>query len=136
MLSRLFNPVTLSRIQDNELRFAPNEKPFTMADLFRGLDNSIWSELDTDAAQISSVRRNLQREYVKQLVRLVLRPAQASWPEDATTLARASLSQLQTRIHNTLNSAKVTDPTSNAHLQETDDRITSALQAQVQKPIE
>ena len=136
VLERLFSHVTLSRIQDNELRFAPDEKPFTMADLFRGLDNAIWSELDTGATQISSLRRNLQREYIKRLVRLVLRPAQSSWPEDATTLARASLSQLQTRIHNTLNAGKVTDPTSNAHLQETDDRITSALQAQMQKPVE
>jgi hypothetical protein len=35
-----------------------------------------------------------------------------------------------------LNAGKVTDPTSNAHLQETDDRITAALQAQMQKPVE
>ena len=53
VLSRLFNPVTLARIQDNELRFAPNETPFTMADLFNGLDHAIWSELDSGATKIS-----------------------------------------------------------------------------------
>ena len=135
VLDRLFNPVTLARIQDNELRFAPNEKPFTVADLFGGLDNAIWSELD-GAAKISSLRRNLQREHLKHLIRLVLRPGQSTVPEDATTMARASLTGLQTKIHSVLNAPKVTDPISNAHLQETDDRITSALQAQVQKPIE
>ena len=136
MLGRLFNPVTLARIQDNELRVAPNEKPFTMADLFGSLDNAIWSELDGGSAKISSLRRNLQREHLKHLIRLVLRPAQSPVPEDATTLARASLSGLQTKIHNVLNTGKVSDPVSNAHLQETDDRITSALQAQMQKPTE
>jgi len=136
VLSRLFNPVTLARIQDNELRFAPNETPFTMADLFNGLDHAIWSELDSGAAKISSLRRNLQREHLKQLIRLTLRPAQSAIPEDATTLARASLTSLQTKLHNVLSAGKITDATSNAHVQETDDRITSALQAQMQKPVE
>ena len=54
----------------------------------------------------------------------------------ATTLARASLTSLQTKIHNVLSAGKISDATSNAHLQETDDRITSALQAQMQKPVE
>ena len=136
VLTRLFNPVTLARIQDNELRFAPDENPFTMAELFQGLDSAIWTELDGAAEKISSLRRNLQREHLKQLIRLTLRPGQSAIPEDATTLARASLTTLQIKIHDVLSAGKVTDPTSNAHLQETDDRITSALQAPMQKPTE
>jgi hypothetical protein len=136
VIDRLFNPVTLARIQDNELRFAPNQTPFTMAEMFSGLDSAIWSELDSRAARISSLRRNLQREHLKYLIRLALRPGQSALPEDATTLARASLTALQTKIHDVLSSGKVTDSTSNAHLQETDDRITSALQAQMQKTVE
>ena len=136
VLNRLFNPVTLSRLQDNELRFSPGEKVFTMAEMFNGLDNSIWSELDSSATKISSLRRNLQREHMKQLIRLTLRPGLSGAPEDAATLAAASLATIQTRIHTTLNAGKVTDPTSNAHLQETDARITAALQAQMQKPPE
>jgi hypothetical protein len=62
VLSRLYHPATLSRVLDNELRFGPDEKPFLMADLFNGLDAAIWSELNGDAARISSLRRNLQRE--------------------------------------------------------------------------
>jgi len=136
VVGRLFNPVTLARIQDNELRFAPDEKPFTMADLFRGLDQAIWSELDSGASKISSLRRNLQREHLKHLIRLTLRPGQTAIPEDATTLARASLTEIQVKIHSALNAGKMNDPTSNAHLQETDDRIATALQAQMQKPVE
>ena len=73
---------------------------------------------------------------MRELIRLVLRPGQSTVPEDATTLARAGLTELQAKIHTALNSGKVTDPISNAHLQETDDRIATALQAQMQKPLE
>src|SRR5438128_3749378 len=61
VLNRLYHPVLLARVQDNELRFARNEKSFTMADLFKGLDGAIWSDLDTGAGKISSLHRNLQR---------------------------------------------------------------------------
>ncbi len=89
VLNRLYEPVTLSRIQDNELRFEGNQKPFTMADMFSALDGSIWSELKGTPERISSLRRNLQREHLKQLTRLTLRTNPLA-PEDATSLARAS----------------------------------------------
>jgi len=153
VLNRLYHPVLLARVQDNELRFAANEKAFTMADLFKGLDSAIWSELDSGAGKISSLRRNLQREHLKQLIRLVVRaappasgPAPAGLvlpvpplprpPEDATTLARAGLVSLQTRIRQALSSGRVSDPTTKAHLEETQARITATLQAQMQKPTE
>jgi uncharacterized protein DUF4953/uncharacterized protein DUF5117 len=136
VLNRLYHAATLSRVLDNELRFAADEKPFLMADLFGGLDTSIWSELNADAARISSLRRNLQREQLKQLIRLVLRSGQSGIPEDATTLARASLEDTQAKIKRVLAANSVIDATTRAHLQETDARITAALQAQMQKPME
>jgi hypothetical protein len=136
VLNRLYHPTTLSRVLDNELRFAATEKPFLMADLFDGLDTSIWSELNADAAKISSIRRNLQREQLKQLIRLVLRTGASGVPEDATTLARASLEDTQAKIKRVLAANSVTDATTRAHLQETDARITAALHAQMQKPLE
>ena len=153
VLNRLYHPITLARIQDNELRFAANEKPFTMADMFKGLDSAIWSELDSGATKVSSLRRNLQREHLKQLIRLALRPAPPAPPttlspfslpepptprppEDATTLARASLVEIQAKIRKVLAAGAVTDTTTRAHLQETQGRIASTLQAQVEKPLE
>jgi len=153
VLNRLYHPVLLGRVLDNEVRFPPNQKPFTMAEMFKGFDTAIWSELDSDATKISSLRRNLQREQLKQLIRLVLRPAPPQAgpppaglvlpvppaprpPEDATTLARASLVGLQTKIRHALASGKVTDATTKAHLEETQARITQTLQAQLQKSLE
>jgi len=153
VLNRLYHPVTLGRILDNELRFAVKEKPFIMADLFTGLNTAIWSELDGNTAKISSLRRNLQREQLKQLIRLVLRPSPPPPvtppggfvipvpptprpPEDATTLARASLEQIQSKISKVLSGGRVKDPSTRAHLQETQKRIAGVLQAQMEKPLE
>jgi len=48
------------------------------------------SELENGGGKISALRRNLQREHLKQLVRLTVRSVPGV-PEDATSLARASL---------------------------------------------
>lgn len=149
VLNRLLHPITLARIQDNELRFASSEKPFKMADLFSGLDNSIWTELNNGSTEISSVRRNLQREYLKQLIRLTLRETSTGTtpvgfagnpaplpPEDATTLARASLNRIQTKAKAKLLAKAPLDATTRAHLQETSALITATLDAGMQKSIE
>jgi len=133
VLNRLYEPVTLSRIQDNELRFEGNQKPFTMADMFSALDGSIWSELDAPTERISSLRRNLQREQMKQLTRLTLRTNPQA-PEDATSLARASLVNLRRKLEVVLRNESLKDTATRAHLQETHDRIDAVLQAHVQKP--
>ncbi len=154
VLNRLYSPITLTRIEDNELRFAPSEKPFRMADLFTGLTSAIWSELDTPGAPISSLRRNLQREQLKQLIRLTLRDGAPSGPplgftiggpggappllppEDATTLARASLVRIQSKIRAALAGKTAIEATTRAHLQETDARVTAALTAQLNRRVE
>jgi protein-S-isoprenylcysteine O-methyltransferase Ste14 len=155
VLNRLYNSITLARIQDNELRFAPSEKPFRMADMFSGVSGAIWSELDSPGAEITSLRRNLQREHLKQLIRLALRQGAAPAvvapggpgpgagqaagplpPEDATTLARASLVRIQGKIRADLLSKGLTDATTRAHLQETDARITAALAARLDRNLE
>jgi hypothetical protein len=147
VLARLLHPITLARVLDNELRFPSSEKAFHMVDLFNGLNAAIWSELDTGESEISSTRRNLQREYLNQLIRLTLRtteatgvsqvgggpPPSVSIPEDATTLARASLVRLQTRIRNRGLAKAPIEATTRAHLQETQARITAALDAQMQR---
>ncbi len=142
VLSRLHHPITLARIQDNELRFAENDKPFTMYEMFQALNSSVWSELDKGQRIIYSLRRNLQREYVKQLIRLALRPSSktsagggALPPEDATTFARAMLEQTSAKITRTLGKGNIR-PATRAHLKETLERIDRALDPEVLKTVE
>jgi hypothetical protein len=144
VLGRLHHPTTLARIQDNELRFPKGEKSFTMYEMFRTLNRSIWSELNDGTVRIYSLRRNLQREYVKQLIRLALRPAgpismgpgrRALPPEDATTFARAMLEETQTKIERVLKGGNA-GPATRAHLKETAQRIDRALEPEVVKSVE
>ncbi|MDM7914142.1 MAG: zinc-dependent metalloprotease [Candidatus Eisenbacteria bacterium] len=127
-LARLFDPVTLSRIQDSELRFAPGEEPFRMIELFRELRKAIWSEAD-QGRPVSSFRRNLQRAHLNHLVQLVISPEPGT-PEDATTLARADLKAIRAACERGAGNAGL-DSMTRAHLDETRDRIGSILEAPV-----
>jgi len=132
LLDRLYHPILLSRMQDLEVKYANRADAFTMAEMFEGLKDAVWSELKTPAGvEVNSFRRNLQREHVRRLQRLVLRQ-DAGTPEDASTLARYDLSQLRGQIKQTLASPasrRMTKMT-RAHLQETAARIDETLNAQ------
>jgi hypothetical protein len=101
-----------------------------MADMFLGVRDAIWSELEA-GSNVSSFRRNLQRAHLNQLIRLVVR-APAGTPEDAVTLARADLVELGNRIDRSLGRGGL-DYTTRAHLEETRARLRQALEAQLQR---
>lgn len=137
ILRRLLDANVLSRVQDTELKFS-GEDVFTMPELFTGITDAVWVELDKNAdakqwtnsdAFISSFRRGLQREHLKQLIKLVL-AADSGTPEDARSLARLHLTQINNRLKDVLQSSKAKlDEYSVAHLEESQDRVDKALAA-------
>ena len=127
-LSALYHPLLLGRLQDLELW--AGEDVFDMPELFDGLRESIWAELET-AANVNSFRRNLQRLHLDHVVALVVKPARDA-PADATSLARADLATLATAIRNAL-AATGLDRQTRAHLEESVTRIDAALEAGVQR---
>jgi len=129
VLGRLYHPITLARIQDSELMVDKGDQPFTMLEMFRGLDRAIWSELDQGTVRVSSLRRNLQREQTDDLIKLALRSS-GNPPEDATTFARASLEDVAGKIDAALKRG-VSDRATRAHLKETRARIEQVLKASV-----
>src|SRR5579884_1070223 len=118
------------------------EKPLIIAEVFRSVTDGIWNEgvaAEKDRAEgkrrVSSsvIRRNLQREHLKNLFTLVLGERQqndfsyyviffgnrSSAPPDARSLARMHLRDIRKRIDNTLaNKQDVVDDTTRAHLEE------------------
>jgi uncharacterized protein DUF4953/uncharacterized protein DUF5117/uncharacterized protein DUF5118 len=135
LLDRMYNPIVLSRLQDAEVKYADSRDSFTMADLFEGMQEAIWSELKPGAAgQINSFRRAVQREHLKRLSRLVLR-VDNNTPEDASTLARYNLTNLRARIQQVLANGKMTNTTARAHLVESAARIDETLKAQQQRMV-
>ncbi len=138
ILERMLYPSVLSRVQDAELKFPKGGDAFTLPELFSGITDAVWVELGRDAgakqwsnsdAFISSFRRGLQREHLKQLIKLVLE-ADSGTPEDARSLARLHLGQIRSKIQRVIQNARGTlDDYSFAHLEESQVRIEKALDA-------
>jgi hypothetical protein len=136
LLNQLLDPVVLSRMRDAELRATNSEPTVTIPELFTTLTAAIWSELGYPRADgrsaigrnITSVRRDLQRMYLNSLIRMVVNPLPDT-PEDARTLARMTLADLATQLDRARRLEL--DTYTRAHLIDSRERITQALNAQM-----
>ena len=147
VVRQLFDSLTLSRILDNELKVADGE-PYTLAEHLRKIVDGAYSELklDKDAREftasdplVSSFRRNLQREVLRQIARLVTdgnadrRQSFSDAPEDARTLARMHLRDLDRQVKKVLANKEVKlDDYSRAHLLDMQARIQQVLKAELE----
>ena len=136
LLGQLLDPAVLARIRDAELRATPENPTVGLPELFHRLSRSIWSELGQKGGphpngprNIESVRRDLQRLHLNAMVRMLLSPAPGT-PEDARSLARATLTDLAGGIDHALDEARDDlDDYTRAHLADSRERIARALDA-------
>ncbi len=136
VVDRMLSPLNLKRIADAEHKIPADQDAFTNAELLERLTKAVYSEVDTlkegeyttRKPAISSLRRNLQRYYLKELGGLAL-GQRGGAPEDCQTIAFAELTSLDARIDKVLKSNVKLDPYSRAHLQETSGRIRKILDA-------
>jgi hypothetical protein len=131
VLDELFDGDTLARVQDTGLKAELGEHPVTIAEIFRAVNESIWADLPNGdkaaTAKPSLVRRNMQREHLKDLSNLVLKNHA---PADARSLARMHLREIARRIDQLMSDKKVNlDDTTRAHLEETKEQIAKVLSA-------
>jgi hypothetical protein len=136
------NPRTLTLIGDAEARVAPDVDAITIPELLAKLTDAIWSETKDFPATgsytnrkpyIGTVRRSLQHEYVGQIIDLALEDSSGWSPQSARTQAWQQLEKLRAQIAGVLAKAGSGEPKlddySRAHLQETFQRISKALEA-------
>jgi hypothetical protein len=125
MAAALYDPMRLHRIQDNEL-MAKGDK-LTLGAYMGELYAAIWQELK-DGKSIGPYRRILQREYVARATDLVLKaPAQA--PDDAISIYRYQLKELDKSIKSYLGVQTSVDLETRAHLENCTDLISETLKA-------
>ena len=141
ILQQVMSSLTLTRLHDSELKVPENEDALTTAELLERLTNSVFSETELLGKEkdeveytnrkpaISSLRRNLQRAYLRRLSKLSLGHTTA--PEDCQTVSFMEITRLKTRIDQILASDLKLDGYSRAHLQETSSRITKVLDARM-----
>ncbi len=137
ILQQLLSPLTLERLHDTELELPADQDALTTPELLNRLTNAVFVEVDkmpdgeftNRKPAISSLRRNLQRSYLKRLAQLAM--GQTGAPQDCQTLAFAELSGLEGRINNLLKSNSKLDAYSRAHLEETASRIHKTVDARL-----
>jgi Met-zincin/Domain of unknown function (DUF5117)/Domain of unknown function (DUF5118) len=152
ILDQLLCPITLDRLHDSELKVPADQDAFTTVDLISGLTKAIFSEVDSVQGgeftnrkpAISSLRRNLQREYLSRLSKLAMGDSQVFMPgtghridvigapEDCQTVAFAELKSLQERMNKLLASNVKLDDYTRDHLTESAARIGKVLDARLQ----
>ena len=137
-MTAILNPVTLSRVFDNEFRTAADQDALTLPEVLATVRAAAWTELDNvDANQkfsdrqplISSLRRNLQREHIDRLVDLAnnkLGSAPAAKP--ISDLAATQLAELRDKLNAAAGNANL-DNYPRSHLRENSARITKMLDA-------
>lgn len=125
VLSRFLNGTVLSNIQNIELHADEDQDVLRMPEVFDMLSENVWSELPSEAPgedetaeiAISTIRRNLQRDYVERLAAIVLRSSFQT--ADAQNLANMHLQMAADRIQMVLDSDQIEmDDYSKAHLME------------------
>jgi hypothetical protein len=153
VLDHCLDAGVLQRIQNQEMQSEPGTDPLKIAEVFRALSGGIFTELTAPAAKegsapfaISTIRRNLQREYIKRLSTMVLGSrsnasssgygfviffgTRATPPADAKNLARLHLEEIGQQIDQLVGRSGVKiDDTTLAHLKEIHFRIDKVLKA-------
>jgi hypothetical protein len=125
------DPGVLERMRDAELRAAPGTAVVTIPELLNTLTGALWAEAGYNgvARNAGSIRRDLQRWYLARLVRMVVAPALGT-PEDARSVARATLTELGGRLDRAMEGTNL-DAYTRAHYGDSRQRIRQALNAQV-----
>jgi hypothetical protein len=142
IVNRLLSPLTLERLQDNELKVAPETEVYTLAEHLRRIVDAIYSEWTppeqpiktTDRAPyINSHRRILQRMTLQKMIDVMVQGQGV--PEDARTLTRMHLQQLEQRATAVIDKPESElDDYTKAHLLDSRERIQKALQADLVIP--
>jgi hypothetical protein len=137
ILAQLLSSLTLERLHDAELKVAADKDAFTTAELIESLTKLVFAEVDqamdgeytTRKPAVNSIRRNLQRTYLRRLSNLAMGSSGA--PDDCQTIAYGELASLNDRIKKLLDSKVKLDSYSKAHLQESSARIQKVLDARL-----
>ena len=141
ILGNVLSSIVLERILDNEFKAEDEDDVYTLAEHLRMVTDSVYSEWNQKKGaeftnkdpMISSFRRNLQREALRRMGRLVSTGLGA--PADARTLARMHLSSLKGKANRLLKNKEFKlDDYSRAHLQESVALIDKIVKAEISLP--
>lgn len=132
-LSTVCSPQILQRVYDAEPRSTGDDR-FTAVEMVTGVRDQIWGELDRKAnhpfdnahPMIAGIRRNLQNDYLTQMLGIVDNAAGLSG--DGQNMVRFAMRELSQKIDATLKAGDKIDFATRAHLTEAKSRIDRTLE--------
>ena len=133
LLAQLMSDGLATRLLDSEGKVdarSGSGSAFRLSELYTRLTREVWSELGK-SGDITAARRELQREHTNRLSTMLLRPTAAS-RADARSLLRVEAQGLLARI-NAANKRAGLSAEARAHLADSADSLTQALQAKLQR---
>ena len=143
VLQTMLNTMTLSRLDDSELRVKEGEDVFTIAELFDTLTPAIFRELNSIKEgdfsprnpAISLTRRNLQEYYFIILAEYTVGNTgrYSNIPESCHSIPRQQLVSISSNIQAVLSGNAKLDPASKAHLINLNERIQKTLNASIER---
>jgi hypothetical protein len=130
ILDPLFSPTVAARLLEAPLKSAKGVVPLSLAQLHDTLQNAIWSEA-WQGQDAGLLRRNLQREHLRRMTDVLVKPANGM-PPDARSLLRMNAQTLAGQLQKVLARGGIGKETQ-AHFAESLNTLQTALQAQVQR---
>ncbi|HET9046910.1 MAG TPA: zinc-dependent metalloprotease, partial [Casimicrobiaceae bacterium] len=128
VLNQLMSDGVAQRILDSEVKLSDPKSALRLAEMYGTLSDAIWSELRT-GRDITSQRRNLQREHLARLATALLRPSM-TMPADARALQREQARTLRRDIAAAMSRPSYSKE-SKAHLSEALIQLDEALKAPI-----
>lgn len=131
-LSQLMRDTVAARLIGAPEKLTDPSKAFSVAELYTTLQKAVWSELAGDA-NISPMRRNLQREHARMMAQSVA-GANPRTPADARSLQREFTIDLLAKLK-AASGKRGLSIENRAHLNESIALLEGALKAQVSKAL-
>jgi hypothetical protein len=126
VLDQVMSEATAARVLAAQELVDNPKDAFQLSELYDTLQSSIWAELKT-GKEISPMRRNLQREHLRRVVGMLLRPTNGM-PADARSLMRVDAQELIGQIKAAQKKPNLSKETK-AHLAESLGTLEDALKA-------
>jgi hypothetical protein len=130
VLNQVMSDAVAQRLLDSEVKLDNPRQGFHLAELYDGLQRTIWSELKT-GGDIPLLRRNLQREHLQHITAALLKPS-ASLPADAKSLLREAAWTLKKDVEAALRKPGLSKE-AHAHLADVAATLDQALKAPMQR---
>ncbi|WP_343051310.1 zinc-dependent metalloprotease [Pseudaquabacterium terrae] len=130
VLTQLMSDALAVRVLDSEAKAARPAEAFPLTELYKRLENDVWSELG-GKGDIPAPRRELQREHLNRLAAALLRPG-GGLRADARSLWRSQAQGLLPRLEAATRRPELSEA-ARVHLKDSADTLRAALAAPLQR---